>query len=543
MIEFLEDQKGECYPDPLWNDAIEDTAAFPVQLEAEEPPRPTAALTDIFTNAAEAPQEQNPAGVAEHSAAIKSAKPPRLFSFSDSGNTERLVYWYGDGFKYSPQRGWHIWDGKRWVRDVIGKVLRAALKTVRAIPEVEGALASAGMDPKDEEYDKLRARISKFALASESRRALEAMVALSRSAEGIAADITEFDRDNWLFNCQNETLGLFKREQHPQDQRDMITSVSPVVYDPTATCPTWERFLHEIMGGNVENIGFLQRAAGYSLTGSAAEQCMFVLYGGGRNGKSTFLEVLRFILGDYGKVASMGMFLDTEYSQIPNDLAALAGARFVSATESREGRRLDEAKIKQITGGDTVPARFLRQEFFEFRPEFKIWLATNHKPTIKGTDDGIWRRIRLVPFTVQIPLEQVDKRLRGKLIAEAPGILNWMIAGLEDYRAGGLRESREVLDATKDYRDGENWVVRFLATEAEAGPYTVQARDLFNRYKTWAAESKEYMLSERKFNAAMDESSGLKVERPLNKKTFHGVRLRLRTAVSGSRTMEDADSL
>jgi putative DNA primase/helicase len=153
-------------------------------------------------------------------------------------------------------------------------------------------------------------------------------------------------------------------------------------------------------------------------------------------------------------------------------------------------------------------------------------LTTNHRPAIKGTDDGIWRRIRLVPFTVQIPLDKVDNRLRGKLIAEASGILNWMIAGLEDYRAGGLRESEDVLEATRNYRSGENWAEQFLEAETETGPFVTQARALYNRYKTWAADSKEYVLSEKKFNAAIDES-GVKAHKSnTNKKMYGGFRLK-----------------
>lgn len=429
-----------------------------------EPAPPTEVSPEWEPVTTTGPQEQDPQTVS-HTPALVSAKQPKLFNLTDAGNMERLVYWYGDGFKYCPQRSWFIWDGKRWAPDAIGKVQSAAILTVRAIPGLEIPLALAELDPSGEHFQELQektiARIKGFAKSSESKKSLDAMKGLSKAAKGIAANITEFDRDNWLFNCQNMTLGLYQREQHPHRPADMITAVSPVNYDPAATCPLWDQFLQEIMQGNTDNIGFLQRAAGYSITGSSAEQCMFVLWGNGENGKTTFLEVLRFIIGDYGKAASMGMFLDTDYNAIPNDLAALAGIRFVSATESKEGRRLDEAKIKAITGGDTVNARFLHKEWFEFRPEFKIWLATNHRPAIRGTDDGIWRRIRLVPFTWQVPQAKKDKRLRGKLIAEASGILNWMIAGLEDYQAGckngdGLRESVDVVEATRSYRSGEN---------------------------------------------------------------------------------------
>jgi putative DNA primase/helicase len=325
----------------------------------------------------------------------------------------------------------------------------------------------------------------------------------------------------------------------------MITSVSPVNYDPAATCPLWDKFLLEIMQGNADNIAFLQRAAGYSLTGSAAEQCMFVLWGNGDNGKSTFLEVLQYIVGDYGSAATMGMFLDTDYDAIPNELAGLAGIRFVSASESKEGRRLDEAKIKVITGSDTIKARFLHREFFNFRPEFKIWLSTNHRPAIRGTDDGIWRRIRLVPFTWQVPKGKKDKRLRGKLIAEASGILNWMIRGLEDYRLGdangdGLRESVDVVEATRSYRCDENWIAQFLEAETEPGnSFSVQAKDMYARYKTWASNGGERVLSGIVVNRAMD-AAGIKSDKPNGKKMYLGIRLRL---VGSGDTLGDAPEM
>jgi putative DNA primase/helicase len=513
-----------------------------------QPAPPTGVSEDWEPITPTGPQEQDHQPV-NHTRALVSAKQPKLFNFTDAGNMERLVYWYGDGFKYCPQRSWYIWDGKRWAADAIGKVQQAAISTVRAIPGLEIPLALAELDPSGENFSEIQdatiARIKQFAKSSESKKSLDAMKGLSKSATGLAANITEFDRDNWKFNCQNMTLGLYQREQHPHRPADMITSVSPVNYDPAATCPLWDKFLLEIMQGNADNIAFLQRAAGYSLTGSAAEQCMFVLWGNGDNGKSTFLEVLQYIVGDYGSAATMGMFLDTDYDAIPNELAGLAGIRFVSASESKEGRRLDEAKIKVITGSDTIKARFLHREFFNFRPEFKIWLSTNHRPAIRGTDDGIWRRIRLVPFTWQVPKGKKDKRLRGKLIAEASGILNWMIRGLEDYRLGdangdGLRESVDVVEATRSYRCDENWIAQFLEAETEPGnSFSVQAKDMYARYKTWASNGGERVLSGIVVNRAMD-AAGIKSDKPNGKKMYLGIRLRL---VGSGDTLGDAPEM
>jgi P4 family phage/plasmid primase-like protien len=483
------------------------------------------------------PQEQDPQRAAAGPAQA-SPKPLKRFADTDTGNMERLVYWFGDGFKYCPQSSWFMWDGKRWVADSIGKVQAAAQLIARAIVQNELPLALAELDRSGEDFEKIQAAtiasLAKFAKASESRKGVDAMKSFAKAAAGIAADIMQFDRNNWSFNCENVTLKLYNVErdcyelsQQTHTPSDMITCISPVVYDPAATCPQWDHFLDQIMSGNADNIGFLQRAAGYSLTGSAAEHCMFFLYGNGRNGKSTFVEVLKYIMGDYGKAASMGMFLDTDYTTIPSELAGLAGKRFVSASETKEGRAWDEAKLKQITGGDTLSVRFLYSKEFEYKPEFKIWCSGNHRPVIRGMDDGVWSRLKLVPFTWQVAEAQKDKFLRGKLQKEAPGILNWMLRGLEDWHKDGLRDPVEVVAAAVDYRNEESWLTQFLAAETETGSsYSEQAKDLYARYKTWAANAGEKHRSGIVFNRTMD-AAGIKSSPPTAKvKTYLGVRCR-----------------
>jgi putative DNA primase/helicase len=219
----------------------------------------------------------------------------------------------------------------------------------------------------------------------------------------------------------------------------------------------------------------------------------------------------------------MEIFLAKNQEGIPNDLAALREARFVTGVETEDGRRLAEAKVKQITGGDTISARFLHKEFFNFLPQFKIWIGTNHRPAIRGTDEGIWRRIRLIPFDVFIPDGQVDEKLVDKLKSEASGILNWMLAGLEEYKLGGLMEPEAVVVATSEYQKAEDWLARFLDEETiqATGPqHRTQARDLYVRYKTWADSAKEYIQTERKFNDAMT-SKGAESSKDHNKKLYH----------------------
>ena len=449
----------------------------------------------------------------------------KAFHLTDAGNMERLVHKYGHLFRYCPQRDWYGWDGRRWVPDSEGKIYQAALRTIREIKHELPLHLEAAEDDKD------RAAITKsvldWALASESKNHLAAMEFLTRTAEGIAVNIREFDTEPWIFNCANGTRDLRANDFRPHEQANMITNISPVLYDPKAECPLWESFLSDVMAGDREMMGFLQRAAGYSLTGSTAQHCMFICWGTGRNGKSTFLEVLRYVIGTYGKQASMATFLAKKSDEgIPNDLAALQGARFVTGIETEDGKRLAEAKIKLITGGDTVTARFLHREFFEFAPQFKIWMATNYRPVIHGTDEGIWRRIRLIPFTVYIPDGKMDEKLREKLISESSGILNWALAGLEEYKLGGLMEPDGVIKATEDYRAAEDWLGRFMDSETVQDPNgTTQARVLYERYKSWTKDTNEFVMKERRFNEAMDDHQYKHTKRD-NKKLYACFRLR-----------------
>jgi putative DNA primase/helicase len=438
----------------------------------------------------------------------------KLFACTDLGNTERLLHRYGHLFRFCPEKGWHCWDGKRWVHDSERKLKRAVARMVRLIKE------EVDLVPADQEDAGVE--ILKWAKASEG---IGHFNAASSMAEGLGkvVGINAFDQDQWLFNCANGTLDLLSNEFREHRQEDLITNISPVLYDPKAECPLWLEFLETVLAGDQELIAFVQRSAGYGLTGSTAAHCLFMLYGSGRNGKTTFLEVLQYISGTYATSTNMEIFLVKNNEGIPNDLAALNKARFVTSVETEDGRRLAEAKVKQITGGDTISARFLHKEFFSFLPQFKIWIGTNHRPVIRGTDEGIWRRIRLIPFEVYIPDGKVDEKLVSKLKSEASGILNWMLAGLEEYKLGGLMEPKAVIAATDDYRKSEDWLARFL--EAETTPATspehrTQARDLYNRYKTWADDAKEFKQPERKFNEAM-EAKDVEFSKVHNKKLYH----------------------
>jgi len=313
------------------------------------------------------------------------------------------------------------------------------------------------------------------------------MLSLAESEPGIPIAPDQFDTDPWLLNCLNGTIDLKNGELRPHNRDDLITRMVPVEYDAKATCPLFLKFLDRIMGGNQSLISFLQKILGYSLTGSTREQCLFFLYGLGANGKSTLLNIVQSLWGDYATRTSSETFLAKKPGSIPNDVAALRGARLAIAVEVEQGRRLAEVLVKEMTGGDTISARFMRAEWFSFKPQFKILLAANHKPIIRGTDFAIWRRIRLIPFTVQIPKEEQDRDLPEKLSAELPGILNWAVAGCLQWHFGGLELPKEVDDATQDYRAEMDVLGGFIAERCIVDPGAdATAAELYKSYTVWA---------------------------------------------------------
>lgn len=448
--------------------------------------------------------------------------PSGLLNFppTDLGNAERLADRHGVDLKYCAKlNGWHVWDGQRWRLDETGEVIRRAAETVRAyreeaerlLQEKQKALEAA-KDLTGTEQEKLANEVKaaeamvKFARQSESRARLEAMATLAQAQPGIPAVPDDFDSDPFLLTVTNGTLDLRTGKLREHKREDLITKLAPVEYDPAAKCPRWETFLHEIMDGDTEMIRYLQKAVGYSLTGDTGEQVLFFLYGTGANGKSVFLTVLQELLGDYAQQAPTSLLMAKPNDGIPNDVARLKGARFVATIETEDGKRLAENLVKQLTGGDTVSARFLRQEFFEFKPECKLWLASNHRPIIRGTDYGIWRRIHLVPFTVTIPPEKRDKRLPDKLRAELPGILRWAVDGLRMWMEEGLNPPQKVIAATEEYREDMDSLGAFLEDcciiEPTAKvPYPV----LYRAYVQWCEENGERPAGKKLFGNRLRE--------------------------------------
>lgn len=401
-----------------------------------------------------------------------------------------LVDLHGQDIRYCEKAGgWHLWDGKRWKRDEDASINRLAEDCTTKIADA----ANAKTDLEE------RKRLLLFALSLRKRRTLENMVAATAWQPQIAiGDPTRFDANPWLLNVANGTIDLRTGQLSEHQREALITKNVPIRYDSDAQCPRWLQFLEEIFAGDQETIDFVQRAVGYSLTGENREHCCFVLWGTGANGKSTFIKVLEKLLGDYGKSAAPATFVDRQAGGATNDLAALRGARLVSSMETSDRAALAENFLKATTGGDKLSARFLYAEYFDFEPCFKLWIATNNRPVVRGTDEGIWRRIKLVPFTERFDGNRRDELLSAKLETELSGILSWAIRGCSDWQSLGLGQSESVTQATQTYRSDMDTLAQFLAEECEIeASVKVRAKDLYAAYRAWAEEAGEKPLSQK----------------------------------------------
>lgn len=419
---------------------------------------------------------------------------------TDLGNAERFVARHGRDLRYVAEwKRWLVWDGKRWATDESLEVQRRAQETIRSM-----WAAVADLPARDQED------WAKHILRSETAGRLAALLECARANESMVVRPEQLDADPWLITCENGVLDLRTGQLGPHDRALLMTKLVPASFDPEARCDRWERFLHRIMNGNAALIDFLRRAVGYSLTGQPSERWLFFLYGMGANGKSTFLEVLRALLAGYAQQADFTSFLETPRGDGPrNDIARLFGARVVTSSEVGEGKRLNESLVKTLTGTDTVTARFLHAEFFEFKPQFKLWLAANHRPVVRGTDPAIWDRVRLVPFTVSIPPTERDPGLLAELLRELPGILAWAVAGCLEWLEKGLGTPPEVEAATEQYRRDSDTLGTFLEECCDVAPgnaeFAVPATSLYNAYRRWAEQGGEYQLSQTAFGRRLEE--------------------------------------
>lgn len=423
---------------------------------------------------------------------------------TEAMNARRFAAKFGSDVRYcGPWGKWLTWDGTRWkiddclIVDAMGKEIgrelwsdhdRLAPRLDSTTPEGKAALTL----------------MSSWCRASNSDHGLHAMLALARSEPDIPVVPSLLDQDPWLLNVQNGTIDLRTGLLRAHDRGDNITKLAPIEFQESAECTLWCEFLARILP-DADLRAFVQRLVGYCLTGATQEHVLPFLFGGGANGKSTFLNVILKLLGpDYAMKAPTDLLLAKKNESHPTELADLHGKRFVACVEAEDGRRLAESLVKELTGGDRIRARRMREDFWEFSATHKIWLAANHKPQVRGTDHGIWRRIKLMPFTVTIPDDRQDKTLPVRLLEELPGILNWALIGCREWQRNGLGEPAVVRAATSEYRSEMDVVGRFIAEDCQLSDgCEVRATELFEKYRAWCDSAGEHPVSQRRFGTEL----------------------------------------
>jgi putative DNA primase/helicase len=381
------------------------------------------------------------------------------------------------------------------------------------------------------------------AVSFDTEARLKAMVSLAESEAAVVLPANNLDSDPWVLGVQNGAVELKTGKFRPARREDLITKRANVVFDQKVQCPNWLKFLDTVTGGDVPLQSYIQRVVGYTLTGSVREEVMCVLYGTGNNGKSTFRETIHSLLGNYALAADAGLLIErkTPGGATP-ELARLRGRRLVSINETSENDHLNEARVKFITSQDKITARNLYQGFFDFDPSHKTFLTTNHKPIIRGTDIGIWRRIHLLPFTVAIPPAKVEKDFREqRLMPELSGILNWALAGLADYCKQGLNAPEKVTASTENYRQDMDVVGQWIAERCEVDPNaTVPTSLAFNDYFQWAADEVGWQLKKLTFRRNISDRGFPAETGTHGQRMIRGLRLKSSAVIPATQTATDA---
>lgn len=428
------------------------------------------------------------------------ARPPE---FSDDALALRFAERHEDDLRYIAKWSrWMVWGGNRWQDDEKLLGFDLARRVCRE--------ASAECD------------MPRIAVSIASSKTVAAVERMAKADQRIAATVDQWDADDWLLNTPGGTIDLRTFETRPSRQTDYLTKITAVA--PAGDCPTWLAFLDRVTGGDKELIAFLQRMAGLMLTGSTRDHALFFAYGTGANGKSVLVNTLSGILGDYSRAAPIETFTASNNDRHPTELAMLRGARLVTAIETEDGRRWAEARIKSLTGGDAISARFMHQDFFEFVPKFKLLIAGNHKPGLRSVDEAIRRRFHLIPFTVTIPAEERDETLPEKLKTEWPGILAWMIEGCMEWQERGLSPPAVVMDATAAYLEGEDSIAAWIEERCElGGNLTASSTALFTSWNAWASVAGEPVGTMRRFSTQM-ETRGFTKVKTRDGRRFEGIR-------------------
>jgi putative DNA primase/helicase len=447
------------------------------------------------------------------------SNPLQLHPENDAGNARLLIDRFGNELRFVHAfDSWLIWDGTRWRRDEDGGIQRFALQLSQRLLSDAGKIAD----------HKQRAAVAERALRLGNTAKIRSMLDLARCDTRVVLAPSALDADPWLIGVKNGVIDLRNGTFRSGQKSDLITKTAGCAYDQNAKALRWQQFLREVFAENAELIAYLQKLVGYTLTGSTLEQLFLFLHGGGANGKTTLIETITTLLGDYAQRAPQALLVASNNGREPmHEIARLHGARLVVSSETGEGDRLAENRIKDMTGGDTLTGRFLYQEAFDFIPTLKLWIFGNHRPEIRGTDRGIWRRVRLIPFNVEIAETKREPDLQEKLRDELPGILNWGVEGSVSWQKDGLTPPTAVTAATAEYHEEEDVLRDFLSEETERDNSSrVEHSSLYDRYTTWCTRSGiRYPLQTKTFSRRLS-GRGYQRERTGSGIRWAGIRLK-----------------
>ena len=473
---------------------------------------------------------------------------------TDTGNAIRYHARYSSKFRYVHEwKRWIVWNGRQWLEDYEGAVIEHAQR-IGAYVEMEADVLPPPSDINGEPlmyptvsivdsltpqqrdilekfaiYEKQVANLKNWAKVSRSRRSLESMVEILKSISGMTITANSLDKNEYLLNCRNCTIDLRTGEALPHDKENYNTKIANVDYDPTAAAPEWDKFVSKVMKGRAGLVRFLQQLSGEGMVGTQIDDILPVHHGQGGNGKDVYTLTLIEMLGTYAGTASTELFLERKNETISNDLADTKGVRLLIASETKEGRHLDEALVKLMTGGGYITARRLHENNVTFKPVFTPFLLTNHKPIIKGIDKGIWRRLKLIPWDHDFMLDP-DKKDKNVVLSELrnelPGILNWCIAGLSDRLHNGLNCPIEVTEATEQYRATSDILGQFIEECCIVGrDHEVVKGELYTRYEQWMKDENHYPQASNKFSEKLKER-GFEARKSGGTRFWRGIRLR-----------------
>jgi putative DNA primase/helicase len=443
------------------------------------------------------------------------------YAYDESGQGEAFYALFHDRLRYLPGVGWFVWTGTRWQLDDREAVIQYAIQAARARQQ-----AALARPVETDEQEKARKKAIRFAESAANYTRIKNSIGIGKTVPTLIASHKIFDRSPHLLGVANGVVDLSSGRLFPAQQEQYISHSTKLPYFPDAQAPRWEQFINEIFGGKADLTAYIQPAIGYSLTGDISEQCFFLCYGTGANGKSTLLNILKDLAGEYAANTPFNTFEMGKQSGTGQEIVQLRGRRVVMSSETNDGSRLNEARVKAITGGDEVTGRYLyARTAISFVPTFKLWLATNHKPTIKGNDEGIWRRVRLIPFLEAFTKDKCDRHLESKLKHELPGILAWAVRGAMAWYTQGLGEPQEIVEATTAYRDESDTFGLFLSENTVRHEFaSVQSGELYKCYQQWTEANGLGTLSVVKFARAM-EARGFEKLKTSQYKVWQGIGL------------------